>query len=390
MFTVDVNSAYVICGVGSLFGAATTALARVEEPSVRRAMRLCSVAFLVLGCGMTQVLMSNGIGSLAAQWAVVGGALIALALFGFGFAQLGGTVVGLRTQLVTVLLLGLAMAAAQRLGERDFGRVFCLLSTIISALMVLAMRKQLLRPANVAERVLAAALTIFLASWVLRTALSMADDTPLGPHLLHLSEPLRSVYAVYYGALPMMIATLLLNVVNDQLSARLHALAMSDELTGALTRRALLELAPAMGRLASREKQQVALLMLDLDHFKAVNDRYGHIAGDAVLRTFAACVKQNLRSDAIVCRYGGEEFAVIARVDSMHDARVLASRICERVAACRSGWAGGEIAVTVSIGVSAWAPEESLEAALKRADEALYRAKQAGRNQIQMSLAAAA
>jgi diguanylate cyclase (GGDEF)-like protein len=128
----------------------------------------------------------------------------------------------------------------------------------------------------------------------------------------------------------------------------------------------------------------VSLLMLDLDHFKRINDTYGHLGGDDVLKAFSVVVRSCLRKEDLLARYGGEEFVVLLPGASQTQASSLAERIREGVAARSFDANGHLVRVTVSIGIASEGGDTlpSLEAMLGRADEALYRAKNEGRNRV--------
>ena len=157
--------------------------------------------------------------------------------------------------------------------------------------------------------------------------------------------------------------------------------ASTDPLTGALNRRRLHQLAEELPRHADG-----AVLLCDLDDFKQVNDRHGHDAGDAVLRAFHRQLLGHLRDGDQVCRWGGEEFLVLLPRTSAALAGVVAQRICASVAQTpvRLG-PDCSITVTVTIGVASLQTGEPLQQAVQRADEALYRGKAGGRNQVQHS-----
>lgn len=174
-----------------------------------------------------------------------------------------------------------------------------------------------------------------------------------------------------------------------------YELATTDPLTGVYNRRTFKELAePHLSR-SRRSRVPLSLLMLDLDHFKRVNDTYGHLAGDEVLKAFADLVRGCLRKEDLLARYGGEEFVVLLPGSSQAAATALAERIRDQVAANPLGGTDHRVRVTVSVGVASEAGDTlpSLESMLGRADEALYRAKADGRNRVvtvDMPLAAAA
>ncbi len=162
--------------------------------------------------------------------------------------------------------------------------------------------------------------------------------------------------------------------------ARLHRLATVDDLTLAFNQR---QLAPRLGEemaFAHRTSAPLSFLLLDLDHFKQVNDQHGHAAGDAVLRKFADHVRERVRRTDVLVRRGGEEFALVMPATTAEEARIIAERIQEGLAALPLDFEGRRIAQTVSIGVATWDGDESADALERRADQAMYAAKDRGRN----------
>lgn len=162
-------------------------------------------------------------------------------------------------------------------------------------------------------------------------------------------------------------------------------LAAADPLTGAANRRSIIEaLDRDVGR-AIRTREPLALMMIDLDHFKPVNDGYGHLAGDAVLRSLVSLIRQRIRSQDIVGRYGGEEFLVVLPDTTLAGVQRLAQDLCRAVAAHTVQYRNQSIAVTTSIGVfgGRLEPGDSWDLLIHAADSALYRAKDAGRNRVE-------
>lgn len=155
------------------------------------------------------------------------------------------------------------------------------------------------------------------------------------------------------------------------------AQAHHDYLTGVVNRRSLAEDAPAMVRAARDRKQQVAVLTIDIDYFKQVNDTFGHSTGDRVLRRLAKIIVAACRNDDVVARLGGDEFVVFAEVPNATHAAHLAERIRSSVAATE-----GTVPVTVSIGVATFDQLEPMHVMLVRSDAALYAAKNAGRDRV--------
>ena len=168
---------------------------------------------------------------------------------------------------------------------------------------------------------------------------------------------------------------------------KLEILATFDSLTGLYNRRAILGKLHELINLANRYKEDFSLSMLDIDHFKRVNDRYGHLTGDEVLEKIAALTSRNIRDTDIVGRYGGEELIIILPKTNLSSAWVVAERlrtIIEKTEMKDS--AGNVFAITVSQGLAGWERDEDATSLISRADEALYKAKEKGRNRVQILL----
>jgi two-component system cell cycle response regulator len=162
-------------------------------------------------------------------------------------------------------------------------------------------------------------------------------------------------------------------------------MAVTDQLTGLHNRRYMIGQLEALVSRTAQGGEPVAALMIDIDHFKAINDSRGHASGDEVLRRFAVRLSASVRAIDVPCRYGGEEFTVIMPDTHLEDARRIADRIRRQVAGSAFDLAGGEtpLTVTISIGVAATSGlNDTAAALLKRADEAVYEAKAAGRNVV--------
>jgi diguanylate cyclase (GGDEF)-like protein len=165
--------------------------------------------------------------------------------------------------------------------------------------------------------------------------------------------------------------------------------ASTDYLTGLLNRRAFLEHALKLAALQARRREPLTVLIFDLDHFKSINDRFGHGIGDDVLKLFAEVARKSLRTNDIVARLGGEEFAAI--VPATTDiATMIANRLRVAFQNAAVTVGGYDIGATVSVGAAtALPPVTDIDALIARADEALYRAKRDGRNRLQAAVAAA-
>jgi diguanylate cyclase (GGDEF)-like protein len=231
----------------------------------------------------------------------------------------------------------------------------------------------------------------FLLAWGLLEIFTIATAVSF---LVGNAEPL-----VHYGLpLSMVAAAILVALgVADRLREQRLALsdaerrAQTDPLTGVLNRRSLIERLDAACRRAQARGLPIALLFIDLDHFKVINDTRGHLAGDACLKAVITPIQSELRQSDVIGRYGGEEFVVILSSADAAAAHAIAQRIRLRVAELEVNGFGPPISLTCSIGV---ATSDTLgvwgEHLVARADAAVYVAKNAGRNQVQVAPPAAA
>lgn len=165
----------------------------------------------------------------------------------------------------------------------------------------------------------------------------------------------------------------------------LQKMAYTDVLTGVMNRRAFDQTIDFELKRSSRRKESLSLLLLDIDSFKPVNDIYGHLVGDEVLRQIGSCLNENVRPGDTVSRYGGEEFAILLRDVTLHQAELMAERLRGLVEDIH-GLPHG-IRITVSIGIATLEQGDSVESFLKRSDDALYLAKRSGRNRVSAMMA---
>lgn len=175
------------------------------------------------------------------------------------------------------------------------------------------------------------------------------------------------------------------DALDDSFQARMVDSALRDPLTRLYNQRYFAERLDAELRFARRHGSELAVLMIDIDHFKDVNDRRGHLVGDSVLTAVALNLARAVRNEDVVARHGGEEFVVLLRATSIDAAVLLAERLRKKVEDAPTPCEGGPpVLVTISIGAAAF-PGDGLETAhdlLGAADRALYAAKQAGRNRV--------
>ncbi|HKO48652.1 MAG TPA: GGDEF domain-containing protein, partial [Polyangiaceae bacterium] len=185
----------------------------------------------------------------------------------------------------------------------------------------------------------------------------------------------------------------LVDQLEEQAMLTLFELTLRDPLTRAYNRRYFDRRLLEELSFARRQHSPLSLLIIDIDHFKLVNDNYGHPVGDLVLERVASSIQRVVRPEDVFARYGGEEFVVIARQTSQKNAQVLAERIRRHVAALSVALAHDAIQVTVSIGLAALSEESeysSREELVAAVDAAMYAAKSAGRNRVCAASAAPA
>ncbi|GAA5166929.1 diguanylate cyclase [Viridibacterium curvum] len=176
-----------------------------------------------------------------------------------------------------------------------------------------------------------------------------------------------------------------INITRWRIAEReLERLAHEDALTGLPNRRHFLTEADRLASSATRHGHPLSLIIFDLDHFKQINDRHGHLVGDVVLRQVAMRLREQLRSEDLPCRWGGEEFVILLPMTDVEMAATVAERLRKAMAGAplhvRDGDADAHVDVTISGGITARKLGETLEECLARADRALYAAKDAGRN----------
>jgi diguanylate cyclase len=172
-------------------------------------------------------------------------------------------------------------------------------------------------------------------------------------------------------------------VLGDSLRDASQA-ANRDALTGLYNRRYLAAFAQPLAGLVLDGQEAVTICLIDVDHFKRINDSWGHLVGDRVLRAMAQLLTSRLRDVDCLVRYGGEEFVAVLRRCDVHRGRRVAESLRHNVATAEVVAAEGVVPVTVSIGVAQWAPGEQLDEVIRRADRTLYAAKLAGRDRVEV------
>ena len=220
--------------------------------------------------------------------------------------------------------------------------------------------------------------TLFFVSRFL-LLLIFANNLALVEALTTLKSPI--VLWCYIGFILSINCVLFGNALT-RLVYKIHKLAKKDQLTGLWNRHALMTRLDLVDALWRRDKQAYSLLLMDLDHFKGINDTYGHLGGDAALRHIAAILQRSLRKVDFICRFGGEEFLIILPATDAEKAYFVAEKIQSQINQSALKWQQHTIEVQVSIGYATIARGISVEKLLQLADEGMYCAKQQGRNTI--------
>jgi diguanylate cyclase (GGDEF)-like protein len=172
--------------------------------------------------------------------------------------------------------------------------------------------------------------------------------------------------------------------LDESFHENLMSSALRDGLTKLFNKRYLMDRLDSELKFAQRHETALSLLMLDIDHFKKVNDTHGHLAGDAVLAQLANVLSRAVRNEDVVARFGGEEIAIILRAIAIDQAAHMAERLCKLVEGTTVDCSGKHLKATVSIGVAGFpaTPAKTVAELIDASDKALYRAKHAGRNRV--------
>lgn len=383
MYGIDIVSGYLVCGAACLAGAVMLALLRAESLRTALALRLFIAALVCTGAGLLSFLLAY---DLPMQWISHGCAClcaVGLTLSGWALRELNGYRTAPRTGWALTGATLLAMLASwAALSDLGFGVAYCVLSLSIAAAICITQWQFFMTARQPVELALAATMGLFALVTLARTYFTLAYEGPSLIHHLYVPEEWASAFMLAYAAMPMLAATVLMVTVNGRMVQLLERRAQTDEMTGLASRQGLRELGPLVMQRTTDNLQDMAVLMIDIDNFRRVNEEHGALVGDDVLRHLSRLFKQVLRSDALLARYGGEEFALLVPLDHAAMASHVAERLRGAAEKHRCHTAGLAVAVTTSVGLTLHRTGESLDKALMRADRLLYQAKASGRNCI--------
>ncbi|AQV98654.1 GGDEF domain-containing protein [Cupriavidus necator] len=255
-----------------------------------------------------------------------------------------------------------------------------LLTTVLAAICLTHARLTWQQGRGFAPRFMAVVLAFQGLVLLMRAATTLFQDAVDTPRFS--PSAIQTTYIAAYCFASLFVCIGLLLTVSERLRAQFEYLAQRDDLTGVLSRRAVLHAGSSELKNRRGSGQPLSLLLMDIDHFKRINDQHGHLVGDRVLAHFAQTVGRALRRTDYLGRFGGEEFVVLLPHTGMEAALALAEHV--RQAVERQSAIAGQPACTASLGLaSIEAGEATLDELLARADSALYRAKADGRNRVE-------
>ena len=378
MLGLDVRSVILIAGIMSLLMAVVLFFLRRNYPPSIKGLREWATAPVIL---FLATLLFGARGAIPDFFSIVIGNLFLLSgavLLYFGSQQFLGFKPSVKFW-AGVILLALTPLFWFSLVEPHYGIRIGITSGLMAAVSFAHARVILSHaPRTFSTYFTATAMLVLALTQTLR--FSSAFGLSADDGIFNNFQPEQTAYITVY-ALAMLTTTIgMVLMATDRLRSELEHLATHDSLTGAFNRRALLEACELELARCRRNHGIMALLMIDLDHFKAVNDTHGHPVGDRVLIDFVARVKSLLRQPDRLGRFGGEEFVALLPETSLDEARVVA----ERLRATIESRAEGLPPCTVSIGITVSRPDDDgLDEIITRADAALYQAKRAGRNRVE-------
>jgi len=378
MFNLDVRSVILVAGALSLLMAMVLFfLRRSFPPSIRglgewaAGPAVIFVATLLFGArGVIPDLFSV----LLANLLLLGGA----AMLYFGSQRFFGLPPSIRLWGV-LILLALLVLAWFALVRPHYGVRVAIVGAMMTLLSLLHARLILQRGTrDIGSYVAGGALLLLALSQAMRCV--SAFDLAAGDRILDNTLPMQTAFVTINAFTILMTTIGMVLMATDKLRSELEHLATHDSLTGILNRRAMIEACTLELARCRRNHHVMALLVIDLDHFKAINDTHGHQMGDRVLIDFVARVAPLLRQPDRLGRFGGEEFVVLLPETSLDEARIVAERIRSRIAAEAAGLPN----CTASIGVTISRVDDAdLDDIIARADTALYQAKNGGRNRVE-------
>lgn len=378
----DIATAMLVTSLLTLGVGASLLFAASRYPAkLRRAMRIWIVGLTLQAIALLAVALLGPVPSVSVL--VASDAIYALA-----YAEIGRAL-RLFTGRPERRLWPLLLVAAVALGSFLFSVAWPLphwrvaLECVLIAILQLAVAQLILRGRGTLRPADWLTGALFLACGALALLRSVAAFA--GPlfGVAELNITVRDIFLVFSSVLPTLGTIGFVLMCGDRLNDDLRRLAMVDPLTGVYNRRTLVGLAETAIATAIREGTPLALLAIDIDHFKRVNDQLGHDAGDEALCGLVARLRESLRAGQMLSRIGGEEFAILLSGCNETAAFIIAERLRKHVAQSTLSIHGQLLRLRISIGVAALdADARDLRTLLRNADHALYAAKRTGRNRV--------
>ena len=377
---LDIRTAYLIAGLAALLCSSTVLILRKLHLGSRAATQLMGLAMAFGGICLVLASMRTSHSSGSYMWIslMCAGACFAFIVEAIRRLYGGAPGLGLCGMALAALGAGLALAPdAKSSLVIHFG--FQALSSVLALLFTVLGRDM---HANWGRYGLVVLFSCFSAAAAMRwfDAMNATQLTLASPDFRF--GLTQGPAVLLYTLSPMVTMSLFIAILNSRQVAELTQIASTDELTGLASRRFLFNSAAAWREQRGSKDVLWALLMIDIDHFKSINDRFGHETGDSVLRHVSGILRAKLRNDAILARYGGEEFCVLLPVRSEDETSLAAERLRAAVQSAPCEFGSNRIEVTVSIGVAMHGHQETLQEVLRVADKRLYVAKAKGRNKV--------
>lgn len=261
---------------------------------------------------------------------------------------------------------------------RGTAPLYAALTLALSAYLIVSYREHT-RPSEWAAAI---SIALFAISQLIASGLALAQGAQHQPALF---DKFMHFTYITLPAGYMSTSILIILMMASDISEKMKEIAIRDQLTGLLNRRGFNDYGEKAFAAARRRGTELSVIMSDIDRFKFINDRFGHAAGDVALAHFAELFAAERRTEDIVARVGGEEFALLLPGTDLRDAMALADQLCSKIGATPLDLTSVGLPITASFGVAAIsANDTTLDDMIRRADRALYRSKRAGRNQVDL------